>query len=90
MNKSIIYLIIEDMKRNEAWMLRCAELKAWVEVHHHYPQENGRLRNWCRYNIKLRNKGLLDEWKVKLIGEVEALRTHEHTGGRRKSIEDES
>lgn len=73
------------MKREEAWMAQYVELRAWVEEHHHYPQEHCRLRNWCRRNIKLRNKGLLEEWKTKLLDEVEALRTHEHTGGRRRN-----
>lgn len=72
------------MTRDEQWLQKYNELKAWVEVHHHYPPEHTLLHNWIRRNIKQRNKGELPEWKCELLSKAELLRTHEHTGGRRK------
>ena len=72
------------MTRDEQWLQNYNELKAWLEVHHHYPPEHTQLHNWIRRNIKQRNKSLLPEWKADLILSLENLRTHEHTGGRKK------
>lgn len=72
------------MTRDEIWLKKFEELKNWMEVHHHYPPEHTILHNWIRRNIKLRNKGELAEWKCELLSAVESLRTHEHTGGRKK------
>lgn len=72
------------MTRDETWLKKLEELRTWVEEHHHYPPEHTLLHNWVRRNIKLRNKGDLPQWKCELLSTVDALRTHEHTGGRRK------
>lgn len=63
------------MIRDEAWLKNYNELKAWVEVHHHYPPEHTNLHSWTRRNIKQRNKGELPEWKVKMLCEVESMVT---------------
>lgn len=78
------------MKRDDTWLQNYNELKAWVEVHHHYPPEHTRQHNWIRRNIKQRNKGELPDWKAKLLSEIESLRTHEHTGGRRKKADNDN
>lgn len=74
------------MTREESWLKQYNELKAWVEEHHHYPPRHTKAYNFYRYNVKLKNKGELDENKSRLWDEIDSLRTHEHTGGRRKKV----
>lgn len=64
------------MKREENWMLHYKQLKAHVKKTGHYPERDSQLYNWCRYNTKLKNKGLLTEKKVTLLDAVAALRVN--------------
>lgn len=62
------------MKREENWNLHYKELKAHVKKYGHYPPRDTALYNWCRYNVKLKNKGLLDARKTNLLDKVDAMR----------------
>lgn len=75
-----------EKKSDQNWMEQYNELHQWVKKHHHYPPKHTLLYNWVRYNVKLRNKGKLAQWKVELFDAVDAMRTHEHTGGRKKKV----
>lgn len=62
------------MKREENWMLHFKQLRAHVKKTGHYPERDSKLYNWCRYNTKLKNKGLLPEKKADLLDAVAAMR----------------
>lgn len=57
-------------------------LKAYVAKFGHYPKRNTQLYNWCRYNVKLKNKGKLTDDKTELLNKVDAMRLPTHAGGR--------
>lgn len=66
------------MKREKAWMQHYEELKAHVAKFGHYPKRDTKLYNWCRYNVKLKNKGKLSDEKVKLMDVVDSMRLPNH------------
>ena len=71
-------------------MMHYNELKAYVAVHHHFPDKHKvefrGLLNWAKYTRKKINSGPLLEEQRLLFEELAASRhLDEHTGGRRKS-----
>ena len=72
-------------KNEENWMMHYNELKAYVAVHHHFPDKHTTLNNWVRYQRKRIKAGTLPEEHRILFEELAASRhLDEHTGGRRK------
>ena len=73
-------------KNEDNWMMHYNELKAYVEVHHHFPDKHKvefrGLQNWAKYTRKKIKAGTLPEEQRLLFEELEAS---EHTGGRRKT-----
>lgn len=76
--------ILMATKNEENWMMHYSELKAYVAVHHHFPVRHTILNNWIRYVLKKIKAGTLPEGQSLLFEELEASRSTEHTGGRRK------
>lgn len=62
------------MKREENWLQNYKLLRAYVRRYGHYPKRDTQLYNWCRYNTKLKNKGMLDEKKTQLLDIVADMR----------------
>ena len=74
-------------KNEENWMMHYSELKAYVAVHHHFPDKHKvefrGLLNWAKYTRKKNKAGTLPEKQKRMFEELEASRSKEHTGGRR-------
>lgn len=69
------------------WRENFEALKRYVLERGHLPDkhvvENRALLNWAKYNRKKIKAGTLDADKVQLFEELLALRSNEHTGGRK-------
>lgn len=71
------------MTNEDKWMVHYNELKAYVDVHHHFPVRHTTLNNWIRYVRKRIKAGLLPYELKCLFEELSASRRlDEHTGGR--------
>lgn len=72
------------------WMMHYNELKAYVAVHHHFPDKHKvefrGLLNWAKYTRKKIKAGTLDNEKRGMFESLLATRSTEHTGGRRKKM----
>lgn len=71
------------------WLQNYNALKAYILERGHLPDkhvvENRALLSWAKYNRKKIKEGTLSEDKVHLFTELMAMRSNEHTGGRRKN-----
>lgn len=80
--------ILMATKNEENCMMHYSELKAYVAVHHHFPDKHKvefrGLLNWAKYTRKKIKAGTLPEEQRVLFEELEASRSMEHTGVRRK------
>ena len=69
------------------WWGNYEALKRYVLERGHLPDkhvvENRALLNWAKYNRKKIKAGTLESDKVQLFEALLALRTNEHTGGRK-------
>lgn len=75
-------------KNDQNFIAFCDELRAYVEVHHHFPNKHTAALNRIKYIRKKINEGTLEEWKLKMFMEIADMRDMvEHTGGRRKKTE---
>lgn len=70
------------------WKINYDALKAYILERGHLPDknvvENRALLSWAKYQRKKIKDGTLDAEKSRLFNELMALRSNEHTGGRRK------
>lgn len=77
-------------KNEDNWMMYYNELKTYVAVHHYFPDKHKvefrGLLNWAKYTRKKIKVGTLPEEQRQLFEELEASRSLEHTGGRRKKM----
>ena len=75
------------MEKDAVWRENYEALKRYVLERGHLPDkhvvENRALLNWAKYNRKKIKAGTLDADKVQLFEELLALRSNEHTGGRK-------
>ena len=79
------------IKNEENWMMHYNELKAYVAVHHHFPDKHKvefrGLLNQVKYARKKVKEGKLSDEQVRELEEILNLRhLDEHTGGRRKKV----
>lgn len=77
------------MDKNElTWKMKYEALREYVLEHGHLPHkrmvENRSLLNWAKYNRKKINAATLDPERQRLFEELMAMRSTEHTGGRRR------
>lgn len=74
--------------REQSWNEFFDELQAYVEVHHHLPAKNveeySALLSKAKYLRKRINAGKAKTWQIERFHSILALRTNEHTGGRRR------
>lgn len=71
------------IKNDEKWLFKYTALREHVEAHGHLTDRHTQLNHWWKYQKK-RKEGKLTEEQERLLDELMGLRTHEHTGGRRK------
>lgn len=77
-------------KNDENFIAFCDELRAYVEVHHLFPQKHSRLSHKIKYTRKKINDGTLEDWKRVMFEEIAGMRDLSiHTGGRRKKTDNE-
>lgn len=76
------------MMQEDKWNEFISDLQAYIQIHHHLPDkhrvENRRLLNQVKYFRKKMKEGTMDPERAKLLTEVLATRSNEHTGGRKK------
>lgn len=77
-------------KNDDKWLTNYEALKAYILERGHLPDkhvvENRSLLSWAKYQRKKIKEGSLDEEKRELFESLLATRSNEHTGGRRKLI----
>ena len=73
--------------KDAVWRENYEALRRYVLERGHLPDkhvvENRALQNWAKYNRKKIKAGTLDADKAQLFEELLALRSNEHTGGRK-------
>ena len=73
--------------KDAVWRENYEALRRYVLERGHLPDkyvvENRALLNWAKYNRKKIKAGTLEADKVQLFEELLALRSNEHTGGRK-------
>ena len=74
-------------KNDENWLAKYTALREHVEAHGHLTDRHTQLNHWWKYQKKKRKEGKLTEEQEGLLDELMELRSTEHTGGRRKSVE---
>ena len=75
--------------RDESFIAFCKELRAYVEVHHHFPKKHTNLLSRVKYTRKKINEGTLEEWKRVMFEEIAGMRDMSiHTGGRKRKVLD--
>lgn len=71
--------------RDQNFIAFCDELRAYVEVHHHFPNKHTAALNRIKYIRKKINEGTLEERKRVMFMEIAEMRDmEEHTGGRKR------
>lgn len=73
-------------KNEEKRLAKYTALREHVEAHGHLTDRHTQLNHWWKYQKKKRKEGKLTEEQSRLLDELMELRTHEHTGGRRKKV----
>ena len=74
------------MTIEERWLATYNERREHVATHGHLTDRHTHLNHWWKYQKKKRKEGKLTEEQERLLDEILSLRTHEHTGGRKKKI----
>lgn len=85
--------VMKISKNEEKWLANYEALKAYIDEHHHLPPKNAPLGakyllNFAKYVRKTIKEGTCDEWKKEMfVRLMEERHLSEHTGGRKKKIE---
>ena len=83
----------KDIERGnrERWFTNYNALKAYILERGHLPDkhvvENRVLLSWAKYQRKKLKEGALDDEKKRLFEELMQQRATEHTGGRKKRVD---
>ena len=72
MNNNTLHITLSDNHRPH------------VESHGHLTERHTQLNHWWTYQKNKRTDDKLTEEQERLVDELMGMRTHEHTGGRRK------
>lgn len=77
-------------KNEDKWTTFFDELQAYIEAHGHLPDkhvvENRGLLSKAKYLRKKIKAGKAEEWMIERFELILAMRSVEHTGGRRKQL----
>lgn len=80
-------------KNDAKWYQNYEALKVYILQRGHLPDkhvvENRALLSWAKYQRKKIKEGTLDEEKREMFEALLATRSNEHTGGRRKKMDNE-
>lgn len=72
-------------KNDQNFIAFCGELRAYVEVHHLFPDKHTHLSHKVKYTRKKINEGTIEDRKRLMFEEIAAMRDLSIlTGGRRK------
>lgn len=77
------------MKSRDKWFEKYEALRKHVLEHGHFCEKHSQLNNWAKYQRKRIKAGTMPEEQLKLFMELCAMRSNEHTGGRRKKMQGE-
>lgn len=76
------------LSNRERWNTFFSELQAYIEAHGHLPDkhvvENRGLISKAKYLRKKIKAGTAEDWMVERFEGILAMRSNEHTGGRKK------
>ena len=72
------------MSNLDNWQANFEALKSHVAQTGHFPNKHTKLNNWCRYQRKRIKGGTMPADQKALFKALEAKRSGEHTGGRKK------
>lgn len=76
------------MYKNETnWMANYEVLKAYVMETGHFPNKHDRRLNWAKFQMKKIKAGTIEPERQRLFEDLMAMRSGEHTGGRRKKVD---
>ena len=71
-------------KNKDKWLAKYEALREYVLEHGHFCEKHSQLNNWVKYQRKRIKAGTMPEEQKRLFQELCAMRSNEHTGGRRK------
>ena len=77
-------------KNDRNFIAFCNELRIYMSENQHLPNNYTRLLNKIKFVCRKINQGILEKWKLKMFLEIEEMRDmDEHTGGRKKKVQDD-
>ena len=74
-------------KNEENWLANYEALKAHVLENGHFPNKHEKRLNWAKFQMKKIKAGTLEPERQKLFEELMQQRSTEHTGGRKKRVD---
>ena len=75
--------MIMARKNEERWLVNYEVLKAHVLETGHFPNKHDKPLNWAKFQMKKIKAGTLDPERQRLFEELMAMRSGQHTGGRK-------
>ena len=77
-------------KNDRNFIAFCNELRIYMSENQHLPNNYTRLLNKIKFVRRKIIWGTLEVWKLKMFLEIEEMRDmDEHTGGRKKKVQDD-
>lgn len=76
-------------KNDDKWNANYEALKAHVLETGHFPNKHDKRLNWAKFQMKKIKVGTMEPERQRLFEELMAMRSGEHTGGRRKASHDD-
>ena len=77
-------------KNDQNFIAFCGELRAYVLEKRHFPNKHTRFLNKIKLVRRKINQDTLEEWKLKMFLDIAGMRDmDEHTGGRKKKVQDD-
>ena len=71
-------------KNEENWLANYEALKAHVLETGHFPNKHDNRLNWAKFQMKKIKAGTMEPERQRLFEELMAMRSGQHTGGRKK------
>lgn len=71
-------------KNEEKWLANYETLKPHVLETGHFPNKHNKRLNWAKFQMKKIKVRTIEPERQRLYEELMAMRSGEHTGGRRK------
>ena len=71
-------------KNEENWLANYEARKAHVLETGHFPNKHDKRLNWAKFQMKKIKAGTMEPERQRLFEELMAMRSGQHTGGRKK------